>query len=61
MRVGVLDVHMEHGHVAAEPHRPDAGLVEQSGQLLLEVGDQRDPAFREPTGRAIASLARCIA
>src|SRR5512133_2116447 len=39
VRVGVLDVALQHGHVAAEPHRPDAGLVQQAEQLLLELRD----------------------
>src|SRR5919197_5111274 len=29
VRVGVLDVHLQHRDVAAEPHRPDACLVEE--------------------------------
>src|SRR5688572_23149848 len=29
VRVGVLDVALQHGHVAAEAHRPDAGLVQE--------------------------------
>ena len=60
VRVGVLDVNVEHGDVAAQAHRPDAGLVQQPGQLLLELRDQRILVL-EPTGRAIASFARCIA
>src|SRR5919106_1632407 len=37
VRVRVLDVDEEDGGVAAEPHRPDPGLVEQVGQLDLEL------------------------
>src|SRR5207248_9799607 len=37
VRVGVLDVAVEHRHVAAEPHRADAGLVQQPEELLLEL------------------------
>src|SRR5471030_150024 len=36
VRVGVLDVALEHGHVAAEAHRADAGLVQQA--VELEIG-----------------------
>src|SRR5579884_3722040 len=39
VRVGVLDVALQHGHVAAEAHRPDAGLVQQLEQLVLELRD----------------------
>src|SRR5437879_2328902 len=39
VRVRVLDVALEHRDVAAEPHRPDPGLVQQLEQLLLELGD----------------------
>src|SRR5580765_4302450 len=41
VRVGVLDVALEHGHVAAEAHRADPGLVEQPVELVLELGDER--------------------
>src|SRR5438045_1827254 len=41
VRVGVLDVALQHRHVAAEPHWPDARLVQQLEQLLLEPGDVR--------------------
>src|SRR3989440_7747330 len=41
VRVGVLDVALQHRHVAAEPHRADAGLVQEVEQLLLELGDVR--------------------
>src|SRR5258705_6522370 len=36
--VGVLDVARQHGHVAAEAHRADAGLVQQLVEVLLELG-----------------------
>src|SRR5256885_801767 len=35
VRVGVLDVAVQHRHVAAEPHRTDAGLVQESHQLVF--------------------------
>src|SRR4029079_5345240 len=41
VRVRVLDVALEHGHVAAEPHRADPGLVEQIVKLVLELRDER--------------------
>src|SRR5260370_16456859 len=39
VRVRVLDVAIEHRHVAAEAHRPDAGLFQQAHQLLLQLPD----------------------
>src|SRR5579859_5983467 len=41
VRVGVLDVAVEHGDVAAEPHRADPGLVQEPHQLVLELRDER--------------------
>src|SRR5438093_1139029 len=41
MRICVLDVALQHGHVAAEAHRPDARLVQQLEELLLELRDVR--------------------
>src|SRR3954463_8439753 len=41
VRVRVLDMALQHGHVAAEPHRPDAGLIQQPEQLLLQLRDVR--------------------
>src|SRR3954466_3733823 len=35
VRIGVLDVTVQHGDVAAEPHRADARLVQQAHQLVL--------------------------
>src|SRR5436190_2871458 len=37
--VGLLDVHREHGRVAAEPHRADAGRVQEVVKLVLEGGN----------------------
>src|SRR5262249_32909205 len=39
VRVGVLDVAVEDGDVAAQPHRADAGLVQELEQLVLELRD----------------------
>src|SRR5919108_210518 len=39
VRVGVLDVALEDGDVAAEAHRADSGLVQELVQLLLELRD----------------------
>src|SRR5919201_1540593 len=39
VRVGVLDVRVQNGNVAAESHRADAGLVQELRQLLLELRD----------------------
>src|SRR5947209_11342593 len=41
VRVRVLDVAVEDGDVAAEPHRPDAGLVQKAHELILERGHDR--------------------
>ncbi len=41
VRVRVLDVAVEHRDVAAEPHRADAGLVQQAEELVLELRDDR--------------------
>src|SRR5687768_104529 len=41
MRVRVLDVAAQYGDVAAEGHRPDAGLVQQLEELSVELGDPR--------------------
>src|SRR6185436_9698676 len=41
VRVGVLDVALQHRHVATEPHGPDAGLVQQPEQLVFELRDDR--------------------
>src|SRR5436305_1586709 len=41
VRVGVLDVALQHGDVAAEAHRADAGLIQQPIELVLELRDER--------------------
>src|SRR5512134_1716998 len=41
VRVRVLDVTLEDGDVAAEPHRADAGLVEELLELVLELRHER--------------------
>src|SRR4051812_40656133 len=37
VRVGVLDVALQDGDVAAEPHRSDTGLVQQLVELFLQL------------------------
>src|SRR3954471_8454599 len=51
VRVGVLDVAVEDGHVAAEPHRADAGLVQKAHQLVLELRDDRIGVARADRAR----------
>src|SRR3954466_4451437 len=46
VRVGVLDVALQDGDVAAEPHRADARLVEEAEQLVLELRDDRGGVAR---------------
>src|SRR5918912_526486 len=41
VRVRVLDVALEHRHVAAEPHRADPRFVQEFKQLGLELRDER--------------------
>src|SRR4051794_24111902 len=41
VRVGVLDVAVEDGDVAPEPHRADPRLVEEAVELVLELRDDR--------------------
>src|SRR3954453_17419025 len=40
VRVCMLDVALQHGHVAAEAHRTDARLVQKAVQLVLELRDE---------------------
>src|SRR2546426_2609875 len=51
VRVRMLDVAREHGHVAAETHRADARLVEQLVQLLFELGHVRVGVARADRAR----------
>ena len=51
VRVRVLDVAVEHRHVAAEAHRPDAGLVQEAHQLVLELRDERVGVARADRAR----------
>src|SRR5437868_9834489 len=51
VRVGVLDVAVENGDVAAEPHRADAGLVQQAIELVLELRDDRVGVARADRAR----------
>src|SRR3954454_3870911 len=41
VRVGVLDVAVQDGDVAAEAHRTDPGLVQELVELVLELGYER--------------------
>src|SRR6266536_6354713 len=62
VRVRVLDVALEHGDVAAEPHRPDPGLVQELEQLLLEPGDVRIRVARadRPGDRLLGEVHRVV-
>src|SRR5438874_1831543 len=51
VRVGVLDVALQDGDVTAKPHRPDARLVQQLEQLILELGDVRVGVARADRSR----------
>src|SRR5919106_706207 len=62
MRVGVLDVALEHGHVAAEAHRTDARLVEELLELVLELRDERVGVARadRPRDRLLGEVHRVV-
>src|SRR5712691_6731000 len=62
VRVRVLDVAVQHRHVAAEPHGPDAGLVQQLEQLLLELRDVRIGIARadRPCDRLLREVHRVV-
>ena len=62
MRVRVLDVAVEHRHVAAEAHRPDPGLVQQPVQLLLELRHVRVVVTRadRPGDRLLGEVHRVV-
>ena len=62
VRVRVLDVALEHGHVAAEAHRADAGLVQEPVELLLELGDERIGVARpdRPRDRLLGEVHRVV-
>src|SRR6266567_4701564 len=51
VRVRMLDVAREHGHVAAEAHWPDARLVQQLIELLFELGHMRIGVTRSDRAR----------
>src|SRR2546430_8051140 len=51
VRVRVLDVTLQNRDVSAEPHRPDARLVEQLVQLFLELGHVRIGVARPDRAR----------
>src|SRR5262249_33528027 len=46
VRARVLDVALQHGHVPAETHRADSGLVQELVQLLFELRDVRIGVLR---------------
>src|SRR5438270_4598277 len=62
VRVRVLDVAVEDGDVAAEPHRPDAGLVQEAHELVLELGDDRVGVARadRPRDRLLREVHRVV-
>src|SRR5579863_9021242 len=62
VRVRVLDVAVEHGDVAAEPHRPDPRLVEQPVELVLKLGDERIGVARadRPRDRLLREIHRVV-
>src|SRR6478609_1228283 len=62
VRVGVLDVAREDGHVAAEPHRADTRLVEQVIELTLELRHLRVRIRRpdRPRDRLLREVHRVI-
>ena len=62
VRVRVLDVAVEDGYVAAEPHRADPGLVQQAHQLVLELGHDRIGVARadRPGDRLLGEVHRVV-
>ena len=62
VRVRVLDVALEHGHVAAEAHRADPGLVQEAVELVLELGDERIGVARadRPRDRLLGEVHRVV-
>src|SRR5246127_3323547 len=62
VRVCVLDVAVEDGDVASEPHRPDAGLVQEPVELLLELRDHRVGVARadRPGDRLLCEVHRVV-
>src|SRR5262245_53143959 len=62
VRVGVLDVALEHGDVAAEAHRADPRLVEELVQLVLELRDERVgvPRADRPRDRLLREVHRVV-
>jgi hypothetical protein len=62
VRVGVLDVALEDGHVAAESHRPDPGLVQELEQLILELRHVRVGVARAdgPGDRLLRQMHRVV-
>src|SRR5215207_5892297 len=62
VRVRMLDVTLEHGHVAAEPHRADPGLVQETVELVLELCHDRVGVARtdRPRDRLLREVHRVI-
>src|SRR5581483_8193016 len=62
VRVGVLDVAVEDGHVPAEAHRPDPRLVQELEELVLELGHDRIGVARpdRPHDRLLGEVHRVV-
>src|SRR5512141_940858 len=62
VRVGMLDVALQDGDVAAEAHRPDAGLVQQLVELVLELRDMwvGVPRADRPRDRLLGEVHRVV-
>ena len=62
VRVRVLDVAVEDGDVAAEPHRADPGLVEEAVELVLELRHDRVGVTRadRPGDRLLGEVHRVV-
>src|SRR4249920_314738 len=62
VRVRVLDVTREDGHVAAEAHRADARLVQELEQLALELRHVRIRVGRpdRPRNRLLREIHRVV-
>src|SRR5580765_1523180 len=62
VRVGVLDVAVENGDVAAEAHRADPRLVQETEELVLELRDDRVgvPRADRPRDRFLREVHRVV-